>query len=282
MGLHAYATSNYLVGFSASSFVWSNGATTDRSFLNDRRIDRQFVVGASVASGINVIVDTGGASQLVAVAALNSNAAVQKTDAALLVEASNNATFAADVNVAKAASTLFSTTQPRNKDHVLQFNANFSKRYWRLTWTWTGNVTNFAIGELFFVLTGSLTTLTRRSIYGSGAGKKMFTSSDPFPTGERRGLKLGGPQRVLDLRWSDMTASERDELDIMWSAAEGNVAPLLWIDSNEAVATAAAATEQDCVFGRIDEDEAMFSNPDFGRHEFPGFRIRSAGREAGA
>jgi hypothetical protein len=281
MGSHAYATSN-VIG-SGSGFTWSTGALAAglSSYLYDARLDNRIIVGASVASGVTLIIDLGSAMQLVGLAVLNSNAAVQKTDAALKVEASSSATFAADINVAKAASTLYSTLAPRNKDHVLQWNANFNKRYWRLTWTWTGNVTNFAIGELFAFT--SSTALSRRTVYGSGEGKKIWGSSEQFQTGDRRGLKLGGPQRGLDLLFSELDATARDQLDAMWIAANGNLSPLLWIDSYEAVATAAATSEQNCVYGRLDEDELAFSQDDFAVYN-PGsrFRLRSAGREAGA
>jgi hypothetical protein len=282
MGSHAYASSN-VIG-SGSGFTWSTGALASglSSYLYDNRLDRRIVVGASVASGVTLIIDLGSAMQLVGIGVLNSNAAVQKTDAALKVEASSSATFAADINVAKAASTLYSSLAPRNKDHVLQWNANFTKRYWRLTWTWTGNVTNFAIGELFAFITS--TQLSRRSVYGSSEGKKMWTASEQFQTGDRRGLKLGGPQRVLELNFSDLDATTRDQLDAMWQAANGNITPFLWVDSYEAVATAAASAEQNCVFGRLDEDELVFSQDDYAVYNpgSRGFRLRSAGREAGA
>lgn len=279
MGAHAYSTTNALSGLTATAFTWSNAATANRSYLNDGRIDRRMVVGSSVASGINVVVDLGTATSLKGFAVLNSNAAVQKTDATLRVRGADDSGITSNVVTAKAASTLYSTTSPRNKDHVLQFAA-VSKRYWELTWTWTGNVTNFAIGELW-AFTAS-TQLSRRTIYGSGEGRKVYSGIEHFQTGEQRGVKLGGPQRVLDLRWSDLSASERDELFALWTAADGNVSPILWIDSYETVATAAATDEQNCVFGRLENDELMFENPDFGRHNMSGFTIRSAGREAGA
>lgn len=279
MGAHAYSLTNLLEGLAAAAFTWSTGATTDRSFLNDGRMDRRFIVGSSVASGVSLVIDMGSAVALAGFAVLNSNCAVQKSDVALRIRAADDSGISTNVVTAKAASTLYSSTAPRNKDHVLQF-ASVTKRYWELTWTWTGNVTNFAIGELWAY--SASVALSRRSIWGSAEGKKMFTGVAQFETGERRGVKLGGPQRVLDLRFSDLSDSERAELDVMWASAEGNVQPLLWIDSRETVATAAASDEQNCVFGRLEDDELVFGNPDHGRYDFPGFRLRSAGREAGA
>ncbi|MBK7858410.1 MAG: hypothetical protein IPJ65_07260 [Archangiaceae bacterium] len=112
MSVHAYAVSNLVSGLAASAFTWSNAVTANRSYLNDGRMDRPMVIGASVASGINVIIDFGSPQQLTGVAVLNSNAAVQKANATLKVEASSSSTFGADVNVAKAASTLYSSALP--------------------------------------------------------------------------------------------------------------------------------------------------------------------------
>lgn len=279
MGAHAYVTSNVLTGLAATAFTWSNGATTNRSYLNDGRMDRQMTIGGSVASGVTVVVDLGSATQLVGVAVLNSNPAVQKTDATLKVEGADDAAITVNAVTAKSASTLYSSLKPRNKDHVLQFAA-VTKRYWRLTWTWTGSVTNFRIGELLF-FTAS-TQLTRRTIYGSGEGKKVWSASEQFMTGERRAMFLGGPQRSLSMLFSDLSASQAAELDAMWIAALGNVSPLLWIDSYEAVSTAAAAAEQNCVWGRLDEAELAFPQDDFNIFNMRGFNLRSLGREAGA
>lgn len=288
MGAHAYVVSNFLANFAASAFTWNPASTTNRSYLNDGRMDRRMIVSAAAASGITLVIDLGGGGgTLVGIAVLNSNAAVQKTDAALRVRAADDAAITVNVVVAKAASTLYSATTPRNKDHVLQWASIGSKRYWELTWTWTGTVTNFAIGEVFaYQATGQVvapvTQLSRRSIYGSSEGRKLYTASEQFQTGERRGLSLGGPQRVVDLQFSDLNSTERDQLDVMWAAAQGDVAPFLWIDSYEAVATAAATTEQNCLFGRLEENELSFENHDYGLYNMRGFRLRSTGREAGA
>ena len=290
MGAHAYAVSNILVGYPATAFSWfttygspSSGGFTpaNRTFLNDRRMDEQVLVSASAASGVNVIIDVGGggAVQPVAVAMLNSNCAVQKSDAALLVEASSNATFAADVNVAKAASTLYSSKTPWNKDHVLQWNANHTKRYWRFTWTWTGSVSNFSIGEIFIAL--ATTQLARRSIYGSGERLDAVVSQVQMQYGGTRSGFRGGPVRQLDWQWDDLTASERDELYAMHTASSFGGLPLLFINSYEATATAAAASEQDCVFGRLIQPSYQFAEKDFRLYQPGGFSLRSEGREAG-
>jgi hypothetical protein len=281
MGAHAYSVTNALSGLAASAFTWSNGATTSRSYLNDNRMDRRMVIGSSVASGVNVVIDLGSAQALMGFAILNSNAAAQKSDATVRVRGADDAGISVNVVTAKAASTLYAPSiPPRNKDHVLQFAA-VTKRYWELTWTWTGNVTNFSIGELWAY--AAATQLSRRSVYDSADGKKFFTASEQFQVGERRGVFLGGPQRSLELAWSDLSSTERDELDTMWGLVNGDVAPFLFIPSYEATATAGASSEQDCVFGRLEDSELVFQNPDFGRYApRKAFVVRSAGREAGA
>lgn len=291
MGQHAYSVVNTLSGLSASAFAWytthatpSSGAFTpspdNRAYLNDGRMDKNLIISASAASGINLIVDLGTARQMTGVALLNSNAAVQKSDAAVLVEASSDATFAADVNTAKAASTLYSSTTPRNKDHVLQWDANLTKRYWRFRWTWTGSVTNFQLGELWMFTASNL--LTRRSIYGSGETRPAKVAQVEMQYGETRGLFIAGPMRQLDLQWDDLTSAERDELYNMHSLSNFGARPLLWIQSAESTATAAAAAEQECIYGRLQEPTFQFAEKDFSLYQPGGFSLRSLGREAGA
>lgn len=285
MGAHGYATSNLLSGLVAGAFTWSNGAVSNRAYVNDGRMDNRQVVGASVASGINVIIDLGVTSIVRGVAILNSNAAVQKTDAAVLIEASSSATFAADVTVLKLATTLYSTDSPKNKDHVLQTaNTALSKQYLRLTWTWTGNVTNFSIGELFAFVKPAATypQLSRRSVYGSGETHDAKVAMSEMQYGGQRGVFLAGPLRQADLNWADLTATQRDELEALHSATYWGARPFLWIPSYEATAVAAAAAEQECIFGRLQRPSFRFTEPDFQLYTPDGFAIRSEGREAGA
>jgi hypothetical protein len=243
-------------------------------------MDKLCAVGTSIASGFNIIIDLGSALQLTGFAVLNSNAAVQKTDAALKVEASSDAAFGSDVNVAKAASTLCSSAAPRNKDHVVQFTANFTKRYWRLTWTWTGSVTNFVIGELFAFI--AQTQLSRRSIYSSGETLEAIVAQSQMQYGETRGLFLAGPLRQLDLQWDDLTAAQREELYGMFTLSNFGAKPLLWIPSYEATALAAANSEQEVLYGRLTKPAFQWSEKDFSLFQPGGFSIRSLGREAGA
>lgn len=279
MGAHAYVVSNFALGTS-SGFTWSNGATANRSFLTDGYMDQRMLVDAAAASGISLVMDFGSGATLIGCAVLNSNCAVQKTNAALRVRAADDAAITVNVVTAKAASTLYSATAPRNKDHVLQWASIGSKRYWQLTWTWTGTVTNFSIGEIFAFQAS--TQLSRRSIYGSGERKRIKKADTEMQYGETRSLFQAGPLRELHLLWEDVTASERDQLDTMWSSSLGGAHSMLWIDSYEAVATAAAVAEQQCCFGKLREPDFEWSEQDFQLYTPAGFTLGSLAREAGA
>ena len=279
MGAHAYAVTNRLSGLAAGSFTWAPASTTNRAYLNDARMDKQMLVSAAAASGLTLVIDLGSVQSLVGFALLNHNAAVQKTDAAVRVRAADDAAITVNVVTAKAASTLYSTTVPKNKDHVLQF-ASVTKRYWELTFTWTGTVTNFSVGEIFAY--SAATQLTRRSIYGSGESYEAIVTQVQMQYGETRGGFMGGPVRSLDLQWDDLTSSQRDELYAMHTASNFGATPFLWIPSYEAVATAAAVTEQEVIYGRLQSQTFHWAEKDFQLYQPGGFSIRSLGREAGA
>lgn len=279
MGAHGYVVTNQLTGLATSAFTWSTGGATNKAYLNDGRMDSRQVIGASVASGINLVVNFGSAKALTGWAVLNSNAGGQKTDATLRIRAADDAGMSVNVVTAKAASTLYSTTSPKNKDHVVQF-ASVTKQYWELLWTWTGNVTNFAIGELFAYT--ALTALSRRSIYGSGETHEALVAQSLMGYGETRGLYLAGPIRQPDLNWDDLNATERDQLHTMHELSFFGASPLLWVESQEATALAAAAAEQECIYGRLMKPGYRWTQTDFGIYQPDGFSLRSCGREAGA
>jgi hypothetical protein len=88
--------------------------------------------------------------------------------------------------------------------------------------------------------------------------------------------------RQLDLQWDDLNLSERTELYTMHTASSFGAVPLLWIASYEAVSTAAAATEQECILGRLTQPAFQWTEKDYGLYQPGGFSIRSLGREAGA
>lgn len=282
MGAYAYAYTNLLSGLAASAFTFSAGANdATRSYLNDTWADARYVNG-NAASGLTVIIDMGSAVAIDGFALLNTNCAVQKTDATVKVDSSDDGTFGiGHIDIRKAASTLNSSA-PFNKDHVLQFrdvNAN-ARRYWRLTFTWTGTVTNFSISEILAFV--SSTQLSRKRIYGGGEGEKILSSSVDFYGGGSNSFLLGGPLRRKILPFSDLSLTEKAELLTLWRAVKGPVTPFLWIESYEATATAAAVAEQECLFGYLKVPDFEWTEVDYNLFNPPNLVVESQGREIGA
>lgn len=276
MGAHAYAVTNALTGLAASAFTFSAASTTNRTYLNDRRMDQVFAA-TSNASGITLVIDMGSATSLAGFAVLNSNASLLGGAPTLRVRAADDDAISVSVVTLKDATTL-NLTAPYHKDHVLQFSAA-SKRYWELAWTWTGT-SILRIGELFAF--AASTSLTRRSIYGSGERHEAIVTHVQMQYGETRSSFQGGPVRTLVTQWDDLTATERGELYTMHTASSFGAVPLLWIASKEAVSTAAANAEQECIYGKLVKPGFEWTERDYGLYQPGGLDIRSLGREAGA
>ena len=268
---HAYAVTNRLTGLAAGSFAWSATATNPLH-ANDGKMDKLCTI-ASTATSVNVIIDLGAAYSISAVACLNHNLAGLAT---LKVEHATNLAFTTGVTEAKAASTLGTSPAPL-KDAVLQFAA-VTKRYWRLTWTWTGSVA-MSVGELFFA---ESTALTRAEVYGHGGARRYINSKFDGYTGEQRGHYIAGPIASRRLPFEALTESERNELWAMYHAARGGAVSLLWCEQYEAVATAAAAAYQACLFGKLTEDETSWTEDDFGVYGVSALMLRSLAREVGS
>lgn len=275
----AYATNNLLTGLAAAAFTWSAGTGgATRTRVNDGRMDARYSNG-NTASGVTLVIDLGSAQNVQGCALLNHNAAVQKTDAAVRVRSADDSGITVNVATRKAATTL-TNLPPYHKDHVLQFATGGSnRRYWELTFTWTGTVTDFSIGELYFFVQ---TQLSRTSNYGGGEDEEIRSAQVDFYNGGSSVAFLGGPQRTLRLPFSDLSPTERAEQATLWRATLGPVMPFLFIESYEASASAAAATEQHCVYGRLEVPTFSYSEPDFRLYTPGDLIIRSLGREVGA
>ncbi len=281
MTINAYAVTNLCTGLVAGDFNWSAGLEdATRTRLNDAQMNERYVNG-SVASGINLIIDLGSAKNVAGVAVLNSNCAVQKADATLKIEQSDAADMSTNLVVVKAASTLNSATL-KNKDHVLQCTTagQTARRYWRLTWTWTGTVTNFAIGEI--IIYAASTQLARKSAYGGAEGRGFRIAEVEHYNGSTTSYLQGGPIRRLRLPYADLTAAQIEELYAMLAAVGGGVTPFLWIPSYEANATAAAVAEQEVIYGKIGPADFEFSEPDYLNFTPNDLVIKSLGREVGS
>jgi hypothetical protein len=275
---HAYSTANLLTGLAASSFTLGTAVTTNRAYLNDGKMYKQFAAGAA-SSGTTLIIDLGSSQAFNVAAILNSNIA-EATAPTLKVERADDLAFTSNVATLKSATTL-NTTEPRHKDHVLQFTS-VTKRYVKFTWTWTGSF-NLRFGEVWI---GASTALSRFSILGANAGdeEKIIGSRTEFATGELGGHFVAGPIRIKRIPLADLSESEKNEVMTMWRAARGHVRPVLWCHQYETGSTAADNDHQECVLGKIEQDGISWNEFDYGRYNIePGsLVIRSLAREIGS
>lgn len=272
----AYAVTNAFGALADTAFTWSTGDTTHRDYLHDGRLDKQFSVSGS-ASGLTLVIDMGSAQQLVGIALLNSNVALASGTPTVRVRAADDAGITVNVVTPKAATNV-NTSAPKQKDHVLQFAA-VTKRYWEITWTWTGTY-QLKLGEVFAF--AASTQLSRAGIYGSGEGEFFKVAQNDVQSGEIRATFIAGPVRRVVLKWKDLTSTEQDQLRTLWRATKGPVTPFLHIPSYEATATAAAIAEQECIYGKLALTDFDFTQPDFNLFDPPDLVITSLGREAGS
>jgi hypothetical protein len=273
---HAYAVTNLLSGLAAASFTWSNSATTNRGYLNDAEMESQFSAG-SASSSLSVVVDLGTATSVSCVAILNSTLG-SATAPTVTITGADNAAISTNAVVVKSASTPYAVA-PRSKDHVFQF-ASTSKRYWKVAFTWTGAHT-LKIGELFFAVQ---TQLTRAAALGDGRGESLEHVANVLTmgTGTKRSHFLAGPYRKKTIPLADLSASDLAEVTALVVAAFGPVTPILWIEQYEATSSAAAAANQDCIYGKLEAAEWGYEEPDFNLYDIDALVIRSLGREVGA
>jgi len=238
---HAYAVTNLCTGLAAAAFTPGAGPSdATRSYLCDGVMGNQYAF-TSNASGNTLVIDFGSAIDVQGFAVLNSNiaSAVAPT---LKVEAASDAAITANVIANKAVTTLV-TTGPNRKDHVLQLigvGGGFTRRYWRLTWAWTGTF-QLKVGEVFAY--ASPTSLSRVQNDGSGDSAEMVVATTRSDAGHLRAAFMAGPIRSKRLVFSDFTDAQKLELLTLWEATKGPVTPLLWIQSYEATTTAAAAAK---------------------------------------
>ena len=280
MGANAWAVTNLCSGLASTAFNWSAGLEdSTRSRLCDGMMNARYVNG-SVATGINLIIDFGSAVNVAGFAVLNSNCAVQKTDATLKIEQSDAVDMSTNLVEAKAATTLCSTA-PKHKDHVLQLTTagQTARRYWRLTWTWTGTVNDFAIGEILAY--AASTQLSRKGIYGSSEGRDFRVSEVEHYNGSTTSYFQGGPIRRKRLSYADLSSAELEQLYALEAATNGGAVPFLWIESYEAVATAAVAAQQEVIYGKLGP-AFEFSENDYLLYTPGDLEIRSLGREVGS
>lgn len=269
---HAYAVTNKAAALAAAAFTWSTGTTTNRSYLIDGRMDRQFAL-PSTATSVSVVIDFGTAVSLTAIAILNSNIA-QATGGSVRVRAATDAGITTSVAAAHATTSV-NTTAPRHKDHVFTFEVS-PRRYWEVTFSWTGSFA-LRIGELFAC---EATVLTRYTVLGHGEQLPVETTQFKSRSGETRGHYIAGPFRTKRMVFDDLSETERNELVALHLATNGDATPLLWIHRYVPASTDAA--DQDVVYGRRLEPDYGWSESDHLRFDVDELVIRSLGREVGA
>lgn len=280
---YAYVVTNLCSGLAASAFVPSAGlADSTRARLNDARMSSRYVNGSPVTS-LSMTIDLGSAIATTGIAVLNSNVAASGlvTGTTLRVRggtAAASGLVTAGIVTAKAATTL-NTAAPYNKDHVLQY-ASITKQFIELLWTYTGTATSFSIGEIWAF--NAQTALTRKSVYGGGEDEEIRSADVEFYNGGSRSSFLGGPLRSQVLPFADLSLTQRQELATMWRATRGPVTPFLWMDSYEATATAAAAAEQQVIYGKLQKGVFSWKEIDYLLFTPEDLLIRSLSREAGA
>lgn len=271
---HAYVTANAASLLAASAFT-GTGLTADdtRLRLIDGRMDKQVTFTAGTSPG--VIIDFGTAVTLRGIAVLNHNLAD--------IGGGYFTVFAADAIdmvtglVTPKATTLANSTAPKHRDTVLQF-ASVTKRYWNVYVSL--NVSNpLKIGELLPYV--SATQLTRGYTDGSSEPEEILSVGAQMQFGEQRDVFMAGPMRHKRMRFQDYTSANNAELMTMWRATRGPVDPLLWIESYEATATAAANAQQDCIYGKLQLNtfEAPFT--DYDLVQPPELLLRQKGRGIG-
>lgn len=278
MAQHAYCVTNHCTDLAATDFTWGSGTTTNRLYLVDGRLDKQFVNG-SVSTTETLIVDLLSAKSVGFVAVLNSNIA-SSSSPTLKIQAADNLAFSVGVTTLKDTTNL-ATSAPNQKDHVLQFSPA-TKRYIRLTWTWSGSFA-LRVGEIWL---GASTPLTRYSVLESNAGdsEQYYATRTEFDSGEIRGHFLAGPVRSKRVPLLNLSSSEKDEVMAMFRAAKGHTNNLLWIQQYEANASSAAAANQECILGRLEQSGLSWNEFEYERYnvEPATLIIRSLGREVGA
>ena len=277
---YAWTTTNALASLAAANFTWLLGPNDDsRIYIRDRRMGKQFVcTSGSTANGLTI--DMGVATSLSGFALLNHNLATFGGTINVSVSAADNAGMTVNLVSAKS-NTPLDFTRPHDKDHVLQFPA-VSRRYWLINIGYgTAGSKTLRIGEVFGF--ASTTALTRMDVYGaSGESADMRFAAVGSDNMEERAYLLAGPQRTKRLSFTDITESERQELEAIFHAAQGRVNPVLFVLNKNETTGAAAAADQDVMFAKLDLDSFGYQFTDFSRYAPPALVLRNLAREVGA
>ena len=269
-------TRNLIRALASTAFTASPGpADSTRSRLNDKRIDKKFVMTAA-ATGLTLDVDLGSAQSVDTVAVLNHNLASIGSSQGIVVLGADNSAFSVNA-VSPGSINLASTSRP--KDSCFSFSAAVSRRYWRFQFTWSGGGSHaVSVGELFL---GVATTLTRGELDGSGETERMMAPTVELANGGTSAIFLAGPVLERAILYADFTEAQVDTLRTLWRDCKGPVVPVLWCD-DYAATTAPTAAQQKCLYGHLQMPEFGWRWSDWQLVKPPDMIIRSQGREMGA
>lgn len=273
---HAYTVGNGLSGLAASAFTWSTAATTDRDALNDGRMSKTCSSGSS-ASTIDLTIDCGSATSIYGFALLSHTIGTSypTRSVACAISGADDAAQTVNAVTAKAASTI-NVTAPNHQDCVLTFPVQ-TKRYWRLRFTHTGTVA-IVVGEVFAL--GFASALTRKKVYGWSESERYYANIAESRTGETHATFLAGPRRTRRLPFADLSSSEKAEVMAMFRMTKGGVTPLLWIEDYNSTASAATASEQECIWGRV-QQSLGWTEGDYSLYGPEALELTSLGRVVG-
>lgn len=279
---HGYCVANLLSGL-ASSAVTTTATFIggSSSYVNDGRLGRTWIL-TGVLSGaeyiVDIVVDLGSARSAQCVGWLN--AAGIPFGAALELYCDTDGTFDPAPYSPKNGSTALATDEVDARDIVLQFPASTAYRWWLMRIKHSA-VFTVSIGELF--IGGAITSLSRQGAWGSGEGEEVVAVSSRMQGGDVRVAKFGGPIAERRYSFADWNAAQLAEAKALHRAVDGPVTPLLWIDQVAQTSVASAsASEQRCLFGRVQDARFDWIQDDFGVYQPPGLVIRSSGREMGS
>lgn len=269
---HGYSTRNLLKSGSVfrtpingTSFAWAYDTVMYRVIQCTAGVDNFGVL------------DVGAGNAISCFAILNSNIATL-SGARMELYANNDPTFSSGTIIAKALTT-FSNTGGR-LDHVVVFPA-VTARYWKPVWVWNGGSFSMTFGELWL---GSLTTLPR-AVGQSHNGRASMYKSIKVTTmsGDERGHSVAGPITRRAVSVPDMSDTDRDAWQTFFDDCRGGTRPTLWVENVNQVQTAASAAEQECLYGKLEQQLLADTESEPGRHEPAGrLSIRSFSRGVGA
>lgn len=277
---HGYCVANALSGLAESAFSGFTPSVGAKSYINDGRMGRRMTSATVLLGGgpdrvVDIYVDLGSAQSIASVAVLNHDMCGLPDARVEVWGSSDGITYPRYGYCASLPS-----AQADRKDMVLPVDpAAGAKRYW-LVRLLTTATTNISIGELFFSQT--VTSLTRNGAYGSGEGAEIILASSQMQGGERRYAKFGGPLYERRYSFADWSVSELEQLRAMWTATNGPVTPLLWVDDVEATAGPATVSKMRCLYGHIQDARFDWVQDDFGVYQPPGLVLRSRAREMGS